>query len=556
MAEHDPPAAGDAQAGAAAPAPRGNGPTVNRRRSSRISWVWVVPLVAALVGLSMVVRTWLQTGPEITISFQTAEGLEIGKTQVRYKDVVIGTVSNIQLSEDRSKVLVRAQLTRDAASLAREGTRFWVVRPRLGVSGVSGLGTLLSGAYIGMDVSTPEEGAETVTEFVGLETPPEVTSDRPGTRYTLQADNLGSLDIGSPVYYRQIQVGRVIGYQLDESGRAVNLQVFVDAPNDAFVTEGTRFWNASGIDLSLNAAGLSLRTQSLISLAAGGVAFETITPSRQGRAAPNSKFKLYEDESSARAEPDGAPLRVRMRFDQSVRGLAPEAPVDFRGIDIGHVTAVRLGFDAQAKRFYAQVDADLYPQRLGPVYEEMRQRDPGRSPGQVLAPMVRNGLRAQLRTGNLLTGQLYVALDFFPRAAPHEDFDPTTEPLALPTMRGNFDQLQQQLSNIVEKIEQVPFDKIGQDLRATLQNTNRLLARLDKELAPEMKATLRQARESLAEVDNLLSADSSMPVNLDRALQELTRAARSLRILSDSLQANPEMLIRGRAFDNLPGGGP
>ncbi len=549
MADNEPSPARQADvAGAASP----TDPTVTRRRSSRISWIWVVPLVAALVGLSLVVRTWLQTGPEISITFQTAEGLDVGKTQVRYKDVVIGTVSSIQLSEDRSNVLVRAELTRDAASLAREGTRFWVVRPRLGVSGVSGLGTLLSGAYIGMDVSTPEEGAETVTEFVGLETPPEVTSDRPGTRFTLQAQNLGSLDIGSPVYYRRIQVGRVIGYQLDESGRAVNLQVFVDSPNDAFVTEGTRFWNASGIDLSLNAGGLSVRTQSLISVAAGGVAFEALTDSKSERAAPNSYFKLYEDERSARAEPDGEPLRVRMRFDQSIRGLSAEAPVDFRGVDIGQVTNVRLGFDDKDKRFYALVDADLYPQRLGPVYEEMRKRDGDKPPGEVMAPLVANGLRAQLRTGNILTGQLYVALDFSPRA-PKAEFDPYAEPLQLPTLRGNFDQLQQQLTNIVEKIERVPFDKIGEDLRATLQSTNRVLGSMEKELAPEMKATLKQARDSLAEVDNLLSSDSSMPVNLDRALQELTRAARSLRILSDSLQANPEMLIRGRAFNTLPG---
>lgn len=529
------------------------GPTVTRRRSSRVSWIWVVPLVAALVGLSLVVRTWLQTGPEITISFETAEGLGVGKTQVRYKDVVIGTVSSIQLSEDRSKVLVRAELTRDAASMAREGTRFWVVRPRLGVSGISGLGTLLSGAYIGVDTSTPEEGVEQVTEFTGLETPPEVTSDRPGTRFTLEAQTLGSIDIGSPVYYRQIAVGRVIGYQLDEQGKAVNLQVFVDAPNDAFVTEGTRFWNASGIDLSLNAGGLSVRTQSLISLAAGGIAFEPITVHRPGRAAPNSSFKLYDDEEQARAEPDGAPVQVRMRFDQSIRGLSVDAPVDFRGVDIGQVTAVRLGYDTEVNRFYAIVDANLYPQRLGPVYQEMRERDGDKPPGETMLPMIKNGLRAQLRTGNLLTGQLYVALDFFPRAETIRDYDPQADPVTIPTLRGNFDQLQQQLSNIVEKIERVPFDRIGQDLRTTLQTTNRLLNSLDKDLAPEMKATLKQARDSLSEVDNLLSSDSSMPVNLDRAMQELTRAARSLRILTDSLQANPEMLIRGRAFKNLPG---
>lgn len=245
-----------------------------RKSRSRISWIWLVPLVAALAGLSMVVHAWLKAGPDITIQFDTAEGLVAGQTQVRYKDVVIGTVQRIYFSADRSKVMVEAALNKDAADIARQGTRFWVVRPRLGFSGVSGLGTLLSGAYIDVDVPKKANAVEQ-DDFVGLETPPPITHDRAGKIFTLRAENLGSLDVGSPVYFRRISVGRVVGYRLEPSGAAVDVDVFVDAPNDRFVTRKTRFWNASGVDVSVNGDGVKMRTESLVSLLLGGVAFDT-----------------------------------------------------------------------------------------------------------------------------------------------------------------------------------------------------------------------------------------------------------------------------------------
>jgi len=532
-------------------------PTVERRRRGAVSWIWLVPLVALIAGLSLVVRTWMHAGPQITISFETAEGLEVGKTQLRYKDVVVGTVTGIRLSEDRSRVLVQADLIGDAQSLAQEGTRFWVVRPRLGVSGVSGLGTLLSGAYIGVDAGPADEQAESRTEFVGLESPPEVTSDRPGTRYTLKTGDLGSLDLGSPVYYRRIPVGRVIGYQLDEDGRAVSVQIFVDAPSDRFITERTRFWNASGLDMSVNAGGINLRTQSLVSVLAGGIAFDPMdSQGKMPQAPAQHVFRLYPGEAAARAQPEGQRVAIRMRFDQSVRGLTTGAAIDFRGVELGNVTAIEMGFDTEIKRFYTLVDADIFPERLGPVYYKMLALQPEGKGLNLLKPMVDNGLRAQLRTGNLLTGQLYVALDFFPDAAPVKDFRLQSSPVLIPTTPGDFDQLQGQVSSIVAKLEKVPFDEIGTQMRDTLAGMSRTLARIDKELTPEARATLRQARESLAAVDGMLGTGSSLPVSLEHALRELERAARSLRQLADSLQANPESLLRGRSRDDSPYGGP
>jgi len=529
------------------------------RKKRRISWIWLVPVIAALAGLSLVVRTWMQVGPEITIQFQTAEGIEVGKTQVRYKDVVIGMVKRVRFNDDRSKVLVEAELDKSAADLAREGTNFWVVRPRLGFTGVSGLGTLLSGAYIGVDApegAGKSSGKPEKLEFVGLESPPTVTHDRAGKHFLLRADTLGSLDIGSPVYFRRISVGRVVNYSLDESGKAVNIEVFIDAPNDRFVTDNTRFWNASGVDLSVNADGLKMRTQSLVSMAIGGLAFESVSSRDAAPAKADTRFNLYASEGDAKANPDGTPFRIRMRFDQSVRGLAVGAPVDFQGITLGNVTSITIDFDNAKKRFYAIADATLYPERLGGVYDRLVAESMAgeQAGGKLLGAMIRYGLRAQLRSANVLTGQLYVALDSFPDAPPV----PFTfsDPAVIPTMPGQLDQLQEQIASIVGKIEKIPFDQIGKELHQTLAGTTRLVNQIDKQLAPDARKVLQQAQVSLQRVDKMLAPDAAVPVNTERAMQELTRAARSLRALSDFLQANPESLLRGRGEDPIPGAGP
>ncbi len=227
----------------------------------QISIVWLIPIVAILIGGWLAYKGLSEKGPMVTITFESAEGLEAGKTQVKYKDVNIGEVASIRFSEDLSRVLVTAELVKEATPFLTENTQFWVVRPRVTASGVSGLGTLFSGAYIGMD---PGKEGNSARRFEGLEIPPVVTTGMPGRNFLLQANSLGSLDFGAPVYYRQIQVGQVIGYQLDASGRSLSIKIFVNAPHDKLVRNNTRFWNASGLDLKLDADGIKLNTQSLV----------------------------------------------------------------------------------------------------------------------------------------------------------------------------------------------------------------------------------------------------------------------------------------------------
>lgn len=540
-------------------------PVVSQKKGKNISWIWLVPFIAAIVGLSLLVRDYMDQGPEASIIFKTAEGLEVGKTQVRYRDVVIGHVNKISLTPDRNEVEVNVSLSKESEFLMREGTMFWVVRPRLTISGVSGLGTLVSGSYIGVDVPDNDGKISVYTdEFVGLEHPPEISSNRPGKKFVLNASNLGSLDLGSPVYYRRIPVGQVINYQLAKDGKAVDIIVFIDSPYDQFVTENSRFWNASGLDLSLGANGLNFRTQSLVSLLTGGVAFAD-PPSRQGQnirlAEANSVFILETTEERAMAEPHGQVYPVRMKFSNSVRGLQAGAPLDFKGINLGEVRAISLEYDAKNHESFAVVDAIVYENRLSVVLNSNKK--PGSKAKEIgineIKAFFASGLRGQLRFANLFTGQLYVGLDYFPDEPPLPAPDLSQDPFIIPTVGGSFDEIQDNLNQIIRKLKDLPLDSIGQSLDSALQGVAKLVSNLDSKTMPEMNKALRQATRSLNRTDKLVnSLDDTIRPNgalmseVRTMLRELTRTMRSFRAISDFLQAEPSSVIRGRQKDKVP----
>lgn len=522
-----------------------------RRSRWNISLVWLVPAVALLLGLSMVVQAWRATGPRIEIAFQTAEGLEAGKTQVRFKNVVIGSVKAIRLAPDRSHVRVTVDLAKEAASFASADTRFWVVRPRVGATGVSGIDTLLSGAFIGADAG---KSSETRDSFVGLETPPAITYGAAGRQFSLRADDLGSLDIGSPVYHRRVEVGRVVSVGLDKDGRGVSVQVFIEAPHDKLVTRSTRFWNASGVDVTVGANGLKVNTQSLAALLAGGIAFQ-VPPGLwdASPAAENTVYTLSPDQKTALTPPDGEPLFFTMRFDQSMRGLAVDAPVEFHGIDFGKVVAINVDYDADKKTFPTVVGAVVYPRRLGLAYDRLQ--PPGAGPEQqarVMAELVSRGLRAQPRNGNLLTGQLYIALDFVANAK-KVNFDAQAVPLDVPTVPGALDKLQEQLAGIVERVEKVPFESIGKRLDGNLARLDHTLERVNADVLPQAQQTLKSLEQTLGDVRSTVNAaggtlaeDGALQQGLAQTLKDLQRAATSMRGLTDYLSRHPESLLRGR----------
>ena len=541
-------------------------PKVERSGWRRVSILWLVPLVALAVGATLLGRHLLRAGPEIQIELRTAEGLEPGRTQVRFREVVVGRVTQIVLTKDRQRVLASVTLDRSVSELAVQDSRFWVVRPRVGTAGVSGLNTLLSGAYIAADAG---ESDERRTHFVALESEPVPLRGEPGRSFVLSADDLGSLEVGSPVYYRRARVGRVVGYTLDPLRDRLDVRVFIESPYEPLVTGNSRFWNASGVDVSVDANGVNVNAQSIASVIGGGIAFASPSGSAAATQVANEgqRFVLFDNEQKALAPPDGGPVRLRMLFDRSVRGLVAGAPVDLLGLELGTVRQIALPYDVRSGHFAVEVTVEVFPMRLASFASDA---GPEVVPDKrLLKRLVDNGLRAQLRTGNLLTGQLYVALDFVPKASSATiDID---APLpTLPTVPGTLSDLQQQLADVIERIGQVPFDRIAGQLQDTLAGaevaTKSLTRTLEsargaiEQLSPEASAALGDVRRTLASAQSSLEglerhvARPGAPLqrHANDALVELRRAAQALRVLSEYLQRHPQALLRGRADDPAP----
>ncbi|MBK0063137.1 MULTISPECIES: intermembrane transport protein PqiB [unclassified Acinetobacter] len=518
-------------------------PPEKKKGKWRPALIWLIPFIALLIALSLAIKSILAIGPTIHVSFRTAEGLVAGKTTVKYRQVDIGLVREIVLSDDRSHVIAKIELRKDASNFAAKDSRFWVVRPRVGTSGVSGIDTLFSGSYIEVDGGKSDEKKE---DFNGLEVPPVVTSDVPGKRFFLKAKDLGSLDIGSPIYYRRINVGQITAYNLANDGKYVELQTFIRSPYDKFVTQDARFWQASGVDVTLNASGFNLDTQSLASIVAGGIAFGYPENSNAQIAQNLSHFNLWDSKAEALKDPDGKPISVEMYFDQSLRGLTAGAPIDFMGIEVGNIKSINAEFDRNYSRVRMRAEGTIYPSRLA----HGQDMDPN---GEIFKRFVQNGWRAQMRTGNLLTGQNYIAFDLFPKAKPAFIKVLQSGTFEVPTMPSELKGLQAQVSQIADKLTKFPLVEIGQDMRKTLGNmntaidsTNQLVQQLDGKVAPELQSTLNDVRGTLRSTESILSSDAPLQRDVRRALQQMTRAAASLQLMSDYIEQHPESLIRGK----------
>ena len=334
---------------------------VPKRRGS-LSLVWLIPIVAALVGGWLAVKAVLDKGPTVTITFKTAEGLEAGKTKIKYKNVDVGEVNEIHFTKDLSRVVVTVEMVKGAAPHLVEDTRFWVVRARVAGGQVTGLGTLFSGSYIGLDVGKSTKRRK---EFEGLEVAPIITGDVPGHQFVLRGQDLGSHDVGTPVFFRRVQVGRVVAHELNRDGSGVTLKIFVEAPHDRYVNPNTRFWDQSGIDITADATGVKINTASLVSIMLGGIAFETPANSPVAlQADEDTIFILYPDRAQAMKRPDTEIATFTAYFTGSLRGLSVGAPLDFSGVPIGEVRSIGVELDDASKTIHFPVELAVYPERL------------------------------------------------------------------------------------------------------------------------------------------------------------------------------------------------
>lgn len=521
-------------------------PTANVRGRRLLSPIWAIPIVAVLIAAFLGWTTLASRGPEITITFTSADGLVAGQTKVKHKSVDIGTVTGISLTPDLRAVKVRVQMRQEAANRLTGRTQFWVVRPRLSPGNISGLDTLVSGAYISMDPGPA--GDQQKLDFTGLEEPPAIRSDEPGTTFQLKAKRIGSLASGAPVIFHDIKAGEVLSYDLGPNGDSVTLHVFVAAPYDAYVHEGSQFWNASGVSVELGATGVQLRLASVLSALTGGIAFGTPpSGSDTPRAKRDTSFTLYSDRAAAKSASFHANLKLVSYFTQSVRGLAVGAPVEMFGLQVGAVTGIKLEFDPLAGHARVAVQYVVQPERVFPFDEADATLRDARA---VTQRLVDQGMRVQLASANLLTGQQVLSMAFTP-GAPKVEVSSVDGRMMLPSTPGGLDNLMVSAGAILDKVKALKLDDVVTNLNTTLAAARNLLGGKAAEQLPalttSLQAALDRTNKLLASADAGYGANSPFHRDMDRLLSQIGEAARSVRLLADYLNQHPDALLRGRS---------
>jgi paraquat-inducible protein B len=533
------------------------------RAAQRWNVVWVVPIIALLIGGWMVWQHLTSHGPVATVSFETADGITAGTTEVRCRSVRVGFVKSVELADDLNSVDVLLQMDPEARDLLRYGSRFWVVRPRVSGTDISGLGTLLTGAYIELD---PGRGAVGVLDFVGLEKPPATSGSIPGLRLQLLADQAASLVAGSPVYYRGFEIGRIEGVRLDTEGRQVVYNAFIREDYRGLIRKNTRFWNTSGIDVTAGVDGFKVRTPSFQAMFSGGVQCAVPGEMEPGEPAPDDEvFTLYPGESEAMNTPFEPNLRLLLLFDHSVRGLKVGAPVEFRGMPIGRVADISFE--------YLKGDDDMRVPVLVEIDTRQllldRDEDDKEADTRYLAQAVSEGLRASLRTASLITGALYVDLDYYPEAEP-EELAKVGDLAVIPTISAGLAQLEGKLTAILDKIEGLKIDEMvasfttaADTTTATITEARQVVVELEatavalrktledpsvKELPAEMTKTLESLQTSIASI----GPEGAVQGDLLRTLEEMRAALRSMTTLANALEEKPNSLLFGRESSGNP----
>ncbi|MDO9103730.1 MAG: MlaD family protein [Methylovulum sp.] len=515
---------------------------VSINSKSSLPLVWFLPLIALIVSGWLIYKAVSEKGPVVTISFPNAEGLEVDKTKIKYLDVEVGKVTAINISEDLKSIRVSAQMNSGSEAYLKQQTLFWVVRPHVGLGGVSGLGTLLSGPYIGIKPG----GGSWQTRFTGLTSPPLLKNNAEGKQFILETNNLGSMQPGTPINFHGIIVGEVLSHELSPTADAIKLKVFINKPYDQFVRKNTRFWIDSGVDLSASADGFKVRTGPLISLLSGGIAFRaSVEDAAEAVMAENSLFPLYDTYEQSTQVFYSNTLKYVMYFNGSVRGLTEGAPVQLRGIPIGKVTGISLELDKKTADIRIPVMVELEPQRISIVNNL-----PGVSDKDVMEQLIKKGLRAQLQTGSLITGQLLVDLDFHPKSKITLNINTSVYP-EFPTTASSLDQFTHSAQTIMDKIAKLPLDEMSAEINQTLL-TLQSTSKTANTMLATANTTLGSADKTMAsahQVLNSLEPGSTTHYELDKLLQELSQTASSVKQLTDYLQQHPDTLIRGKKED-------
>lgn len=527
-------------------------PQAQVSKTNRISSIWILPLLVFLIGGWVVFNSIKNQGPVITIEFSSGEGLVAGKTKVKARSVDVGIVEEVRLSEDFQKVLVQARLDKEAAPLLTEDAVLWVVKPRVGASGISGVGTLLSGAFIELEPGLGEPGRK---NFSGLNRIPSTPKSTPGTWVTLQSDDAKSLSAGDAATYRGFQVGRVESSNFNPVDEYFEYEVFIQAPYHKLITTSSRFWNASGISIQADAGGISINTASLESLISGGVAFDL--PESVGSGDPienRHMFKLYPNFKSVESQPFEHHIEYLLLFNTSVRGLRKGAPVEYRGIKIGSVTDISFKYLPEAST--TNIDKIPVPVRIRIDPARLEWGDNLEACEMLAGEFSRRvdiGMRASLQTGSLLTGSLFVSLDFY-EGAEVKGIGSLGEFMTFPTTSTGLAQIEKKVVDVLDTILDLPLKQTFESVEGaiektsgTLESVNALAIKLKELMAREDMQQLPQSiQKTLAELRTALngfSQGSDFQENIGNALTQLERTMKGLEELADTIKAKPNSLL-------------
>jgi len=511
-------------------------------RRKHISTVWIVPIVALVVGALLLFQSLNEKGPMIQIYFKSAEGVEAGKTIIKYKDIEVGKVTDVSFGKELKEVIVTAELKKNMKPYLSEKSRFWVMKARVAIGGVEGLDTLLSGVYIVMD---PQKGSKSVNKFKGLEEVPVVTANDKGKTFELIAEDVSSISVGIPIYYKKIEAGRVISYALNPDGKNIKIKVFIKEPFSKLVTDKTRFWNAGGITANIGANGIEVHTESLTSILAGGLAFANFNVHGQGQEVQEGhSFKLYPTVKQAKKVEYHRELYFWVYFNNSIRGLSMGAPVEFRGVKIGEVVDFSLIGDSESAKFEIPILIKIEPERFTIIGKN--QEHGNRVNVTILKKLLEQGFRAQLKSGNLLTGELLIDLDLYP------DVPPVTLRkekgyYVIPTVPATMETLKSDIKEVLDKIAAIPFEQIGTEMDTLLKD-------IRSETIPKLNRSIEHIDEAVSDTDRMINAarknyvDSNAQINkkLIKLLDEMTKTSRSIKNLTDYLERHPESLIKGK----------
>lgn len=552
-------------------------PSVAVRKRRWPSPIWLLPLIALLIGLWLLYQNWYKTGPTIVVQFTNAEGIEPGKTEVRYKAVAVGKLKSLRVSDDLKYVDAEIILSRDMGKHLGSDARFWIVSPRITRSGISGLSTFFSGTYIGM---SPGTNSDDQTYYMGEDRPPVIAPTEAGRRFYLLADSLGSIDIGAPIFYKQLQVGEVIDFKLLDKNAGVQLEMFIRDPYYELVRNNSRFWNASGAEFKFGANGATFRMESLTSLISGGIAFETPKAFDESPASPAQQtFVLYKNYDNTQEKQYAQRLYYVMHFQGNVRGLAVGNPVEFQGVPVGQVENIDIRLDKKSQQLKVPVLVSIQPQQfdesLTPNTADMAMRQ-----------LVDRGLRAKLDTSSLLTGQKVITLTMekSPKSADivkiggYSEFPTISAALDdLPTMAADvMGSLQETLDGVKQIVNSGKLDKtidsansMLKEVEKAVKEAQKVIKQVDQQTLPgvtknlervtgnvdqvsqEFNRSLQQLQGSLEQIDRLTARNSPTQYQLDEMMEEVTNAARSVRTLSETLERKPNSLLRGKPNEAL-----